>query len=101
VTFADRSSHPEPESLYDNIYVLGGQLRGWYSVDERSAGVHRGEHERELAQDGARRAQFESVVESQAGDVGDSGSGPSDDSQDEGKDDASSKEAEDAERAEA
>src|SRR5215204_4877309 len=62
VTFADRSAHPEPESLYDDIYVLGGQLRGWYSVDERSAGVHRGEDERELAQDGARRAQFESVV---------------------------------------
>ena len=40
---------PPPESLYDEIYVLGDQVRGWYSVDERSAGVHRGEHERELA----------------------------------------------------
>ena len=29
---------------------------GWYSVDERSAGVHRGEHERELAEAGARPA---------------------------------------------
>src|SRR3712207_2820669 len=36
VAFADASPHPEPESLYDDIYVLGGQLRGWYSVDERS-----------------------------------------------------------------
>jgi hypothetical protein len=25
-------------------------VRGWYSVDERSAGVHRGEDERVLAQ---------------------------------------------------
>ena len=39
----------EHESLYDDIYVLGDQVRGWYSVDERSAGVHRGEDERELA----------------------------------------------------
>jgi len=49
VAFADRSPFPPPESLYDSIYVLGDQLKGWYSVDERSAGVHRGEHERELA----------------------------------------------------
>ena len=101
MTFADRSPHPEPESLYDDIYVLGGQVRGWYSVDERSAGVHRGEDERELAQDGARREQFEAVVESQSGDVGDSGGGPSDASQDEGKDDEAPQEAEDTERAEA
>jgi pyruvate dehydrogenase E1 component alpha subunit len=49
VAFADDSAFPPPESLYDDIYVLGDQVRGWYSVDERSAGVHRGEHERELA----------------------------------------------------
>jgi hypothetical protein len=65
VAFADASPHPEPESLYDNLYVLGDQVRGWYSVDERSAGVHRGEREREESQDGARREQFEAVVESQ------------------------------------
>jgi hypothetical protein len=40
---------PAPESLYDDVYVLGGLVRGWYSVDERSAGVHKGEDERELA----------------------------------------------------
>jgi pyruvate dehydrogenase E1 component alpha subunit len=68
VAFADDSPHPEPESLYDDIYVLGGQVRGWYSVDERSAGVHRGEDEREMAQDEARREQFEAVVRSQRGD---------------------------------
>ena len=51
VAFADRSPFPPPESLYDDLYVLGDQLRGWYSVDERSAGVHRGEDERDLAGD--------------------------------------------------
>jgi hypothetical protein len=49
VAFADRSPFPPPESLYDHIYVLGDQVQGWYSVDERSAGVHRGEDERSLA----------------------------------------------------
>jgi pyruvate dehydrogenase E1 component alpha subunit len=51
VAFADASPPPPPESLYDDIYVLGGQVGGWYSVDERSAGVHRGEDERKFAQD--------------------------------------------------
>src|SRR5919202_1582566 len=50
VAFADRSPFPAPESLYDHIYVLGDQVPGWYCVDERSAGVHRGEDERALAQ---------------------------------------------------
>jgi pyruvate dehydrogenase E1 component alpha subunit len=50
VEFADGSPFPAPESLYDDIYVLGDQLKGWYSVDERSAGVHKGEDEREMAQ---------------------------------------------------
>ncbi|MEA2268820.1 MAG: pyruvate dehydrogenase component alpha subunit [Solirubrobacteraceae bacterium] len=94
VAFADASPHPEPESLYDDIYVLGGQVRGWYSVDERSAGVHRGEDEREMAQDGARREQFAAAVESQSGDVGGAGSGPSDAAQDAGKDDDAPGEAE-------
>jgi pyruvate dehydrogenase E1 component alpha subunit len=51
VAFADRSPFPPPESLYDNIYVLGDQLRGWYSIDERSAGVHKGEDERDMAEE--------------------------------------------------
>jgi hypothetical protein len=50
VVFADAADFPPPESLYDHIYVLGDQVKGWYSVDERSAGVHRGEHERQLAE---------------------------------------------------
>lgn len=32
VEFADASPFPEPSSLYDNVYVLGDQVRGWYSV---------------------------------------------------------------------
>jgi pyruvate dehydrogenase E1 component alpha subunit len=47
VKFADDSPFPELDSLYDDIYVLGDQVRGWYSVDERSPEPHRGEEERE------------------------------------------------------
>ena len=65
VAFADNSPHPEPESLYDDIYVLGGQVRGWYSVDERSAGVHKGEDERDMADDlGARSDAYEETAKS-------------------------------------
>jgi pyruvate dehydrogenase E1 component alpha subunit len=94
VQFADNSPHPEPESLYDDLYVLGGQVRGWYSVDSRAPGVHPGEEERRLAQDGARREQYEAVVETQSGGLGDSGSGPSDAAQDSGKDEKAPDEAE-------
>src|SRR5919202_1724581 len=97
VQFADDSPHPEPESLYDDIYVLGGQVRGWYSVDARAAGIHRGEDERDLSQDGARREQFEAVVESQSAEVGESGSGPSDSAKDSGKSDEAPEEAQDTE----
>ena len=48
VAFADRSPFPPPESLYDSLYVLGDQVKGWYAVDARSAGLHRGEHERDI-----------------------------------------------------
>jgi pyruvate dehydrogenase E1 component alpha subunit len=47
VAFADASPNPPPESLYDDIYVLGGQVRGWWSLDERSPTPHRGEDERD------------------------------------------------------
>ena len=46
VAFADASPFPRGPSLYDDVYVLGDQVQGWYSIDERSAGVHRGEDER-------------------------------------------------------
>ena len=32
VAFAEASPFPPPESLYDNVYVLGDQVQGWYSV---------------------------------------------------------------------
>ncbi|HKN94994.1 MAG TPA: pyruvate dehydrogenase (acetyl-transferring) E1 component subunit alpha [Thermoleophilaceae bacterium] len=47
VEFADNSPFPDLDSLYDNLYVLGEQVRGWWSVDERSPEPHRGERERE------------------------------------------------------
>jgi pyruvate dehydrogenase E1 component alpha subunit len=49
VEFADQSAFPSPESLYDDVYVLGDQLSGWYAIDERSPGVHKGEDERGMA----------------------------------------------------
>jgi pyruvate dehydrogenase E1 component alpha subunit len=48
--FADASPFPELDSLYDDIYVYGDQVKGWYSVDERSPEVHRGEEEREAGE---------------------------------------------------
>jgi pyruvate dehydrogenase E1 component alpha subunit len=48
VEFADASPDPPLESLYDNVYVLGDQVQGWYSVDERTPEVHRGEDEHEV-----------------------------------------------------
>jgi pyruvate dehydrogenase E1 component alpha subunit len=72
VAFADRSAFPPPESLYDDIYVLGDQVKGWYSVDERSAGVHKGEEERKLAasERGPESAYDAAVEQAQREDVG-------------------------------
>jgi pyruvate dehydrogenase E1 component alpha subunit len=47
VEFADNSPFPDLDSLYDDIYVLGDQVRGWHTVDERSPDVHPGEQERD------------------------------------------------------
>jgi pyruvate dehydrogenase E1 component alpha subunit len=52
VAFAEQSPEPALESLYDNIYVLGDQVQGWYSVDERTPEVHRGEDEHEVGAHG-------------------------------------------------
>jgi pyruvate dehydrogenase E1 component alpha subunit len=49
VAFADASPEPPLESLYDNLYVVGDQVTGWYAVDERTPAPHRGEAEREAA----------------------------------------------------
>ena len=64
VAFADRAKFPPPESLYDHVYVLGDQVKGWYSVDERSAGVHRGEDERDMAEkDRGPTGEYDKAVE--------------------------------------
>jgi pyruvate dehydrogenase E1 component alpha subunit len=47
VEFADKSPFPELASLYDDVYVYGEQVKGWYTVDERSPDTHPGERERE------------------------------------------------------
>jgi pyruvate dehydrogenase E1 component alpha subunit len=72
VAFADRSPFPEPESLYDDVYVLGDQVRGWYSVDARSAGVHRGEDERDMpeAERGPIAGYDEAVAQASREDLG-------------------------------
>jgi pyruvate dehydrogenase E1 component alpha subunit len=70
VEFADGSPFPELDSLYDDVYVFSGDAPGWWTVDERSPDVHRGEREREagalshtLAEQGAAHA---SVGDAQA-----------------------------------
>jgi pyruvate dehydrogenase E1 component subunit alpha len=51
VKFADESPFPDLDSLYDDTYVLeGDRAPAWWSVDERSPEVHRGEEEREAGE---------------------------------------------------
>ena len=47
VKFADNSPFPDLDSLYDHVYIYGGDVPGWWTVDERSPEPHRGERERE------------------------------------------------------
>ncbi len=48
VEFAERSPFPDLDSLYDDIYVIGEQVRDpWWSTDSRAPETHRGEEERE------------------------------------------------------
>ncbi|MDP2710625.1 MAG: pyruvate dehydrogenase (acetyl-transferring) E1 component subunit alpha [Solirubrobacteraceae bacterium] len=81
VAFADASPHPSPNDLYDDIYVLGDQVRGWYSVDERTPTPHRGEDEH-----GMDRADLPQSAEHAEASGGDDGGGaaaptPTDDAQ--------------------
>jgi len=68
VAFADASPFPPPESLYDDVYVLGDQIQGWYAIDERSPGVHRGEHERQMATGSVEAAEYERAAGGPGGD---------------------------------
>ena len=45
--FADESPFPDLDSLYDDVYVFADEVPAWWTVDERSPEVHRGERERE------------------------------------------------------
>ena len=47
VRFADESPFPDLDSLYDDVYVYDSDVPAWWTVDERSPEVHRGEQERE------------------------------------------------------
>jgi pyruvate dehydrogenase E1 component alpha subunit len=47
VRFADESPFPDLDSLYDDVYVFTDDAPAWWTVDERSPEVHRGERERE------------------------------------------------------
>ena len=42
VEFADASPFPAPESLYDDVYVLDREVRGWYSVATTDGAVQGG-----------------------------------------------------------
>jgi pyruvate dehydrogenase E1 component alpha subunit len=50
VKFADNSAFPELDSLYDHVYLYTGDIPGWWTIDERSPEVHRGEREREAGE---------------------------------------------------
>ena len=85
VAFADASPFPAPESLYDDVYVLGDQVPGWYAIDERGAGVRKGEDVRELASaDAGDKERYDAAVK-QAGreDVTGGKEKPTDEAQDE------------------
>ena len=46
--FADQAELPDLASLYDDVYVIGDQVRDpYWSTDVRSPDTHRGEQERE------------------------------------------------------
>ncbi|MDQ4049973.1 MAG: pyruvate dehydrogenase (acetyl-transferring) E1 component subunit alpha [Actinomycetota bacterium] len=51
VEFADKSPFPDLGSLYDDVYVIGEQVRHpYWSTDLRSPDTHRGEEEREASE---------------------------------------------------
>jgi pyruvate dehydrogenase E1 component alpha subunit len=99
VRFADNSPFPDLDSLYDDIYVFNEDVPAWWTVDERSPEVHRGEREREagempheLAEKGAAYANVGDRKSRRGGtpkDQDEEGSqqGPGDDAEDEAADD--------------
>jgi pyruvate dehydrogenase E1 component alpha subunit len=55
VEFADASPEPPLEALYENLYVVGDEVPGWYAVDERTPQPHPGELEHEVGRSGSIR----------------------------------------------
>ena len=97
VAFADGSAFPPPESLYDDVYVLGGQVQGWYSIDERTPVPHKGEDERDMSPEqlAGKEAYDAAKSANEKEDVGSQGAGPSDAAQgDPGEDSGAPDEAE-------
>src|SRR5688572_4422250 len=75
VKFADKSPFPDLDSLYDDVYVYGEQVKGWYTVHERSPDLHPGEEERDAPEISHRLAQagasYAGTVEQQSDDADD------------------------------
>jgi pyruvate dehydrogenase E1 component alpha subunit len=67
VEFAEESPFPDLGSMYDHVYVYGEQVPGWYTVDERSPDVHRGEKEREAPESSRKLAEAGSKYEQRRG----------------------------------
>ncbi len=56
VEFAEASPFPTPESLYDDVYVLDREVRGWYSVATTDGAAGAGASDGDGAGDGATAA---------------------------------------------
>ena len=64
VEFADESPFPDLASLYDDIYVIGEQVRRpYWSTDVRSPDTHRGEEERDASEIARELAELGSLHE--------------------------------------
>ena len=80
VEFADNSPEPPLDTLYNHLYVVGAQVRGWYAVDERAPEPFPGERESEHLEGEAKKlAEAGAAYAGAAADT----QGPSDDAQDE------------------
>jgi pyruvate dehydrogenase E1 component alpha subunit len=87
VEFADNSPEPPLESLYENLYVIGDQVPGWYAVDERTPETHPGEREHEIGAEGPVRELAEAGA-AYAGRAASTGRQASDETRDRGEGEA-------------
>jgi pyruvate dehydrogenase E1 component alpha subunit len=95
VKFADASPEPPLDTLYDNLYVVGDQVSGWYAIDERAPKPFAGEREhdelegeaKKLAEAGAAYAGQAQTGRREGDDVGDRDEGGAVSDQGEGEPD--------------